>query len=184
MPHWLLRQFIRCTLRPLGYIIAYAHKRTYGKHMCMQLCYPKGDPALHTRCFATCIALLGRGKGATHPPPTPKGKHIHCARHCVYVTLGPLLRPHQNAKHFDVAEGKGRLYVALQRINSSIIACTYAYRRFAYVHSNYVTAKPPCCEAQQSVASQQRPKGLHTYGASHHMNVYPLGERLTSAKLM
>ena len=40
---------------------------------------PKGDPALVTRCFATCIALLAF---------CPKGKHIHCAKHCVYVTLG------------------------------------------------------------------------------------------------
>jgi hypothetical protein len=104
----------------------------------------KGPRVTYTQCLAQCICLpFGVGGGCVAPFPLPRSA-IHVAKQRVSSAVspfGPLLRPHQNAKHFDVAEGKGRLYVALQRINSSIIACTYAYRRFAYVHMQLCNPK-------------------------------------------
>ena len=55
----------------------YAHMRTYGKHMCMQLCY----------------YLYG----------------------ALQRIVGLCLRPHHNAKHFDVAEAKAQRVIRKQQ---------------------------------------------------------------------
>jgi hypothetical protein len=114
MPHWLLRQFIRCTLRPLGYIIAYAHKRTYGKHMCMQLCYYLY--VAKQRIVGLCLRLH---QNASHFD-VAEAKAQRVIRHYLHVALqrvlhfwvgGKVLRTHPLPRRVNIYTVRGTVYM-------------------------------------------------------------------------